>query len=166
VPTATALPTATPKPGPVVPAGFSLFKASDDTYSIAYPSDWTTQGQSAQGIQEELFGSPDRQSVLGIIPFPNLLPTSEYTTILQGLAQGGTNLKVSPKVTHVKLGANTWNKQTATVSLQGTPFSAGLLGTDHNGATTFVLYLVPTAQLASVDKADFTPMIKSFTFLP
>ncbi len=166
-PTATPVPTDTPVPSPTpsVPAGFSTFTAPDGSYTIAYPSDWSTQTDSSQDIQGEDFLSSDGNSILSVFSLPGIVPTSRYSALLQGILRNATNVKVASKISSVKLGANIWNKQSATFTLQGIDGTASVYGTIHNGKSVVIIDITPTAQLAATDKADFIPMIKSLTFI-
>jgi hypothetical protein len=169
VPTATSAPTATPIPTPTVtvPNGFSPFTASDGSYSIAYPSDWITTGQTSNGASLEAFVSPDATKFLLTLPSPTEASPSEYATLLKQFAQGlgGKNVAISTKTSRVKLGANTWNKVTGTMVFQGGSDDLVMLGTDHNAATFFIIYFAPAAQMTATVRDDFTPMVASFQFL-
>jgi hypothetical protein len=169
IPTATVTPTATPTTGtiPPPPAGFTTFKASDGSYGLNYPSDWTNTGQSQQGITLVIFGSPDAQDFFMTLPSPSQLPTSEYAKLAQVFAQGAgaKNIKISSHTSRVRYGSNVWTRVTGSMVFQNTNDNLVVLGTDHNGATMLLLYFAPSAQWSAVGKTDFVPMLTSFTFL-
>ncbi len=168
--TATPVGTATPTPLPPTPtaipapAGFTTYTAKDGSYSIAYPSDWTPS--PANSSLTAVFLSPDLQDYFLTLSFPGLQPTSQYPSLASSFAKGlgATNVKLSPTFTHASLGANTWNKETGTMTYTGQAYTIDILGTDHAGSTFFVLYFAPTATFKSVETTDFTVMTTSVAF--
>lgn len=172
VPTATtAAATSTPTPAPTVAvpapvAGFQTFQAPDGSYGLNYPSTWITTGQTVQGINAQAFLAADFKNIFLVAPTSQMIPPSSYVMLAQSLGGqlGVTNITATGQPTTEKLGPNTWHKVTGTLTYQGTPYTATILGNDRPAGTFVLVYLAPTASFAMAEKTDFLVMATSLTF--
>ena len=166
-PTATTAPLPTATPTPVAPAGFTFFTATDGSYRIAYPLGWIPVSQTLNGATGEIFVSPDQKNAFIVYPSTTPIPPSAYSTYLQQVTAllQATDVKLSGTTTTVTLGANTWTKETGTLTVQKTPYMGAVLGTNHGAGTFLAIYAAPVTSFTSAESQYFTTMATSVTFV-
>jgi hypothetical protein len=166
--TATPVGTATPTPlpptptVPPAPAGFTTYTAPDNTYTMAYPSDWISSPASTAAA----FISSDAQDYFLALDSPAQATPAQYATFVKSFADalGATNVKISTTSTKSTLGANSWNKESGTMTYLNKAYTIVILGTDHGSTTFFLVYFAPTGDFKTIESTDFTVMATSLVF--
>ncbi len=162
-PTATITATATAN----VPPGFTQFADDGKVYTIDYPSGWTKTATSGDFSLTMFSGAPAHVPAVFEVEYVKMTldPTTLQDQFFKGLALTG---KVTDKQgpTAVTLAGETWQRETADVTMGQTAQHVVVMATNHGQYSVLIAYLVAKTSFDTTDTQDFQPMLNSFQFVP
>lgn len=157
-----------PHPSPTVPAHFTTYTDTGGLYRLTVPQGWSTR------MENTIIGfvSPSAQAVFEVTSISVTMSSNDIRTnedeYFKALASGAggsgtyTNLQGPSPVT---LAGATWTRESADVTVKGSPAHAVILIANHGSNAFLLAYFAYSNVFASTDAGDFQPMLNSFTFL-